>query len=77
MKHAGDRSARSSGSSTVLSILQQTEAILFYIFSFWCDDQANNKVCQAFNWQSIFALITFVRKAAEGLGGLEVVIGIW
>lgn len=50
------------------------EALLLYIFAFWCDDQAS-KTCLASNWQSIFGLLAFVRRAAEKQG-LAVVLGL-
>lgn len=51
------------------------DAVLLYVFAFWCDDQAA-KTCVVKNWQSIFGLLTFVKSRAEK-SGMAIVVGIW
>ncbi|GAA5906875.1 uncharacterized protein JCM6883_005715 [Sporobolomyces salmoneus] len=66
LKHSGDSLARRSNSpqTILLSLAHQLDAILLYVFSFWCDDTAS-KTCLSTNWSSVFGLIGFVKKAAE------------
>ncbi|BGP18514.1 hypothetical protein JCM10213_002971 [Rhodosporidiobolus nylandii] len=83
LKHKGDAFARSastaSGSAArkdrLRAIVHQMDAILLYVFAFWCDDAAG-RTCLTANWQSVFGLIGFVKKAAEREGGASVVIGL-
>ncbi|KAI5479217.1 hypothetical protein MNV49_003911 [Pseudohyphozyma bogoriensis] len=65
-----DRSARGQLHSTVL----QTDALLLYVFGFWCDDQAI-KGCNAAQWQSLFGLLTWVKGCAEKAGA-SIITGI-
>lgn len=79
LKHSGDRVAREAQSaqsvqSATLAVCQQMEAILLYVFAFWCDDQASRN-CLATNWHSIFGLLSFVKRAAEKQG-LAVILGL-
>ncbi|GAA6018373.1 hypothetical protein JCM11491_005949 [Sporobolomyces phaffii] len=63
LKHSGDALAsRSPGG--LLALAHQLDAILLYVFAFWCDDSAA-KACIPANWSSVFGLIGFVKKAAE------------
>ncbi|GAA5965643.1 hypothetical protein JCM3765_000911 [Sporobolomyces pararoseus] len=69
LKHSGDSLARRSSSSSstqtiLLSLAHQLDAILLYVFAFWCDDTAS-KTCLPGNWSSVFGLIGFVKKTAE------------
>ncbi|GAA5889378.1 hypothetical protein JCM6882_000726 [Rhodosporidiobolus microsporus] len=83
LKHKGDAFARSASSLSgtaarkdrLRGIVHQMDAILLYVFAFWCDDVAG-KACLAANWQSVFGLIGFVRKAAEREGGADPVIAL-
>ena len=68
------REAKAARDGTLAACLQM-EAILFYVFAFWCDDQASRN-CLAANWQSIFGLLQFVKRAAEKQG-LAVISGLW
>ncbi|GAA6063099.1 hypothetical protein JCM10212_003297 [Sporobolomyces blumeae] len=69
LKHSGDSLARRSTTptATLLSLAHQLDAILLYVFAFWCDDQAS-KTCLGQNWNSVFGLIAFVKKASEKEG---------
>lgn len=58
-----------------MALAKQTEAILLYVFAFWCDDQAA-KTCISQNWQSIFGLVAFVKRAAEK-ANLSLVVALW
>ncbi|GAA5885695.1 hypothetical protein JCM16303_003118 [Sporobolomyces ruberrimus] len=75
LKHSGDSLARrsSSPSTILLSLAHQLDAILLYVFAFWCDDTAS-KTCLKENWSSVFGLIGFVKKMAEkeNQGGLMI-----
>ena len=77
LKHSGDATARSATSlrDSHLAIVQQAEAVLLYVFAFWCDDQAA-RGCIIQNWQSIFGLLAFVKRAAEK-ANLGIVVGVW
>lgn len=77
LKHSGDKIAREAKSTqqTAVAIAKQTEAILLYVFAFWCDDQAA-KTCITQNWHSVFGLIAFVKRAAEK-AHLSIIVGLW
>lgn len=77
MKHSSDKLAReaTNPSENLIAIVQQTDAMLLFIFSFWCDDQAA-KSCIVQHWQSIFGLISFVKSRAEKVG-MSIIVGIW
>lgn len=77
LKHSGDRVAREAKSAKdgTLAAVLQMEAILLYVFAFWCDDQASRN-CLVANWHSIFGLLSFVKRAAEKQG-LAVISGLW
>ncbi|KAK4047887.1 hypothetical protein OIO90_006048 [Microbotryomycetes sp. JL221] len=68
LKHSGDAIARQAHSSTgpraKLALANQTEAILMYMFAFWCDDMAA-KACIPSNWKTIFPLLAFVKQRAD------------
>ncbi|SGY90806.1 BQ5605_C039g11829 [Microbotryum silenes-dioicae] len=72
LKHTGDKLARESTANHAVALAYQTDAILLYVFAFWCDDQAA-KMCIAQNWQTIFGLVAYVKRAAREakLGLLE------
>ncbi|GAA5870122.1 hypothetical protein JCM1840_003590 [Sporobolomyces johnsonii] len=73
LKHTGDALSRSTSTPSpslkapLRALAHQMDAILLYVFAFWCDDQAG-KTCLPQNWQSVFGLIAFVRKGAEREG---------
>ncbi|GAA6031589.1 hypothetical protein JCM8097_006537 [Rhodosporidiobolus ruineniae] len=91
LKHKGDAFSRSASSSSappapgapapsprkdrLRGIVHQMDAILLYVFAFWCDDVAG-RACVTANWQSVFGLIGFVKKAAEKEGGAGIVVGL-
>ncbi|GAA5969648.1 hypothetical protein JCM11641_008192 [Rhodosporidiobolus odoratus] len=82
LKHKGDAFARTTSEDArqarkdrLRGIVHQMDAILLYVFAFWCDDAAG-RTCLTQNWQSVFGLIGFVRKAAEREGGASVIIGL-
>ncbi|SCV67382.1 BQ2448_6028 [Microbotryum intermedium] len=64
LKHTGDKLARESTANHAVALAYQTDAILLYVFAFWCDDQAA-KTCIAQNWRTIFGLVAYVKRAAE------------
>ncbi|SCZ94001.1 BZ3500_MvSof-1268-A1-R1_Chr6-1g08358 [Microbotryum saponariae] len=72
LKHMGDKLAQESTANHAVALAYQTDAILLYVFAFWCDDQAA-KTCIAQNWQTIFGLVAYVKRAAQKakLGLLE------
>lgn len=88
LKHSGDRRMReaSVASSSYgaphpdaeVAALEQTDALLLYVYSFWCDDQAGGggSTCVASNWQSIFGLLRYVRERHEKLG-TTALVGLW
>ncbi|GAA5936105.1 hypothetical protein JCM1841_007055 [Sporobolomyces salmonicolor] len=73
LKHTGDALSRSTPAPSpslkapLRALAHQMDAILLYVFAFWCDDQAG-KTCLPQNWQSVFGLIAFVRRGAEREG---------
>ncbi|GAA5859510.1 hypothetical protein JCM8547_006856 [Rhodosporidiobolus lusitaniae] len=84
LKHKGDAFARSTSSSSdphaarkdrLRALVHQMDAILLYVFAFSCDDAAG-RTCLTANWQSVFGLIGFVRKAAEKETGVSAIIGL-
>lgn len=77
LKHAGDKIARenATSTSTVLAVVLQMDAVLLYVYAFWCDDTAA-KNCLAQNWQSIFGLLSFVKSRADK-ANMDIVSGIW
>lgn len=77
LKHSSDKIAReaSTPGESSLALLQQMDAVLLYVYAFWCDDQAA-KTCVVQNWQSIFGLLAFVKSRAEK-AGLSIIVGIW
>ncbi|GAA5941594.1 uncharacterized protein JCM15063_001630 [Sporobolomyces koalae] len=69
LKHSGDSLARraspsSSSPTMLLSLAHQVDAILLYVFAFWCDDTAA-RTCLPSNWSTVFGLIAFVKKTAD------------
>lgn len=58
-----------------LAVVLQMDAVLLYVYAFWCDDTAA-KNCLVQNWQSIFGLLAFVKSRAEK-ASLSVIVGLW
>ncbi|KAL8283863.1 hypothetical protein RQP46_005295 [Phenoliferia psychrophenolica] len=79
VKHEGDRTRRDGGSmdpsANRLATLQQCDAVMIYVFSYWCDDQAA-KQTNVGNWKAIFGLLSFVKSSAEK-AGMSIVVGLW
>ena len=77
VKHEGDRTRRDGigPSANRLATLQQADAVMIYVFSYWCDDQAT-KQTNVSNWKAIFGLLTFVKSTAEK-AGMTIVVGLW
>lgn len=74
MKHAGDKTRR-DGRSNALATIQQADAVLLFVFSYWCDDQAR-KTTTSTNWQSVHGLLDFVKTSAVK-AKLDIVLGLW
>lgn len=91
LKHRGDQRLReasaqqlSSGqpsSAAQLAALEQTDALLLYVYGFWCEDQAATSsavphACVAHNWASLFGLLKYVHACHERNGN-KVLAGLW
>ncbi|KAM0750803.1 hypothetical protein T439DRAFT_325861 [Meredithblackwellia eburnea MCA 4105] len=77
VKHQGDKTRREGGSSSranILATIQQADAVMLYVFSYWCDDQAN-KQTMVVNWKTIFGLLSYVKNTAEK-AGMGIVLGL-
>lgn len=81
LKHRGDRRLRDSStnysspiSEALIAGLEQTDALLLYVYGFWCDDQGRG-TCITENWNSLFGLLKYVylrheKNKATVLAGL-------
>lgn len=62
-------------SDVMLAMLEQTDAVLLYIYSFWVEDllagrqdqdgRLTKPACMVDNWRTLFGLLNFVRGRAE------------
>lgn len=81
LKHRGDRRLRDSSTNytspineALIAGLEQTDALLLYVYGFWCDDQGRG-TCITENWNSLFGLLKYVylrheKNKATVLAGL-------
>lgn len=81
LKHRGDRRLRESSTNytspineALIAGLEQTDALLLYVYGFWCDDQGRG-TCITENWNSLFGLLKYVylrheKNKATVLAGL-------
>ena len=66
LKHRGDKRLRESSTNytspineALIAGLEQTDALLLYVYGFWCDDQGRG-TCITENWNSLFGLLKYV-----------------
>ncbi|UZJ52165.1 hypothetical protein CBS101457_001485 [Exobasidium rhododendri] len=71
LKHRGDQrrkdvstnkrlASSSPEKELLLASLEQTDALLLYMYGFWCEDMAFNGSCVVANWTSLYGLLKYV-----------------
>lgn len=83
LKHSGDRrirdaspraSSTSRNSAQTIANYEQTEAIVLYLYAFWCEDQtlpaggSSSRPCILTNWSSLSGLLHHVHRNHEKQG---------
>ena len=70
LKHRGDHRRRDISTSkrhiaspekeSLVASLEQLDALLLYMYGFWCEDQACGGSCVVNNWTSLYGLLKYV-----------------
>jgi hypothetical protein len=86
LKHRGDQRRKEASTNKHLSTspekemflasLEQTDAILLYMYGFWCEDMASNGSCIVANWTSLYGLLKYVYSYHESKK-MTFLAGLW
>lgn len=86
LKHRGDQRRRDISTSkrlasspekeSLVASLEQTDALLLYMYGFWCEDQACGGSCVVANWTSLYGLLKYVYLNHEK-SKMPLLAGLW